>query len=94
MAAKPKRAPAPAPEAADALPADMRWTDPEATRPDDLPTIEDGRMAEDVVGGGVTPKPDGGIDQHPIHDEDQEDATASDYEREIDRLDASVRSDR
>ena len=94
MAAKRKRVPTPAPDAADAVPADLRRADPEATRPDDLPTIQSGRMAEDAVGGGFTPKTDGGVDQHPIHDEDQEDATPSDYEREIDRLDAVLRSER
>ena len=48
----------------------------------------------DAVGGGTTPKVDGGNDQHPIHDEDQEDRMPSDYEREIDRIDAATRTDR
>jgi hypothetical protein len=43
------------------------------------------------AGGGFTPTLDGGNDQHPIHDEDREDATPDDYEREIDRLDAITR---
>lgn len=95
MAAKRKRAKAgDMPDSADAMPAEVRRSDPEPTRPDDLPLVESGRMAEDVVDGGVTPRPDGGIDQHPIHDEDQEDATPSDYEREMDRLDAAARSKR
>ena len=38
-----------------------------------------------------TPKADGGNSDHPIHDEDQEDASPSYYEREIDRLDAAIR---
>ena len=42
------------------------------------------------AGGGFTPTEDGGNPQHPIHDEDQEDKTPSDYEREIDRLDDSI----
>jgi hypothetical protein len=79
---------------ADAIPADTRRTDPAATRPDDLPEVEGGRLAQDVVEGGTTPRIDGGVDQHPVHDEDQEDATPSDYEREIDRLDAAARSER
>jgi hypothetical protein len=84
-----------APGAADAMPADDRRNDQEATRPDDLPKIDGrGRMAEDSVGGGRTPRIDGGIDQHPVHDEDQEDRTPSDYEREIDRIDAATRSER
>lgn len=79
---------------ADAMPADTRRTDPASTRPDDLPDVEGGRLAQDVVGGGTTPRSDGGVGQHPVHDEDQEDATPSDYEREIDRLDAATRSER
>jgi hypothetical protein len=44
------------------------------------------------IRSGFTPKADGGNEQHPIHDEDQEDATPDDYEREIDRLDEAVRA--
>jgi hypothetical protein len=83
-----------APDAADAMPADDRRTDPQATRPDDLPEVDGGLIADDTVGGGTTPKIDGGIDQHPVHDEDQEDRTPSDYEREIDRIDAATRTQR
>jgi len=79
---------------AEAMPADMRRTDMGETRPDDLPDVESGRLADDVVDGGFTPKPDGGVAQHPIHDEDQEDREPSDYERELDRLDAVARSER
>jgi hypothetical protein len=42
------------------------------------------------AGGGFTPAEDGCNPQHPIHDEDQEDADSSVYEREIDRLNAAV----
>jgi hypothetical protein len=93
MATKRRKKTAPG-SAADAMPADLRRTDPAATRPDDLPEIETGPMTDDIVEGGFTPLIDGGVDQHPIHDEDQEDAEPSDYEREIDRLDASVRAER
>ena len=82
------------PDAADAMPADDRRTDAQATRPEDLPELDGGPIADDTVGGGTTPKIDGGIDQHPVHDEDQEDRTPSDYEREIDRLDAATRAPR
>ena len=64
----------------DLLTDDLRRTDSTQTPPE-----------EDPVGGGFTPRADGGNDQHPLHDEDQEDATADDYEREIDRLDQAVR---
>jgi hypothetical protein len=79
---------------ADAMPADTRRVDPRPTRPDELPDVESGRLAEDVVEGGTTPRIDGGVGQHPVHDEDREDATSSDYEREIDRLDQAARSER
>ena len=66
----------------DLLTDDLRRRDPPQTPPE-----------EDPVGGGFTPRADGGNDQHPIHDEDQEDTntTPDDYEREIDRLDQAVR---
>ena len=61
--------------------------------PDSMAPDEEVAEEEDPVGGGFTPRPDGGNDQHPIHDEDQEDTntTPDDYEREIDRLDQAVR---
>ena len=52
------------------------------------------REMQPAVEGGTTPLIDGGVGQHPIHDEDQDDAKPSDYEREIDRLDAAARSER
>ena len=59
--------------------------------PDSMAPDEEVAEEEDPVGGGFTPRADGGNDQHPVHDEDQEDATPDDYEREIDRLDQAVR---
>jgi hypothetical protein len=69
------------------VPDDLRRTDMPETPPDSLPPRDEGgeKLA---VGGGFTPTEDGGVDQHPIHDDDVEDNTPSDYEREIDRLDA------
>ncbi len=78
----------------DAMPADVRRTDVGETPADNLPDVESGRLAEDVVEGGFTPKHDGGVAQHPILDEDRDDAEPSDYERELDRLDAAIRWDR
>jgi len=60
--------------------------------PDSLPPDETVAEEEEPVGGGFTPKADGGTDQHPIHDEDQDDSTSGDYEPEIDRLDQAHRS--
>jgi hypothetical protein len=74
--------------APDALRDDLRRREQPPAPPDSMPP----RDGEVPVGGGFTPTPDGGNEQHPIHDEDQEDATSSNYEREIDRLDAAVRS--
>jgi hypothetical protein len=74
----------------DAVPDDVRRSDLPNTPPDSLPPGESGRNGERPAGGGFTPAEDGGNAQHPIHDEDQEDLTPSDYEREIDRLDAAV----
>jgi hypothetical protein len=77
--------------APDALRDDLRRRDQGQTPPDSMPPRDDGRPGEMPAGGGFTPTLDGGNDQHPIHDEDQEDATPDDYEREIDRLDAITR---
>jgi hypothetical protein len=76
--------------APDLLHDDLRRRDQRETPPDSMPSDEE-RKSEEPAGGGFTPKVDGGNDQHPIHDEDQEDASPSDYEREIDRLDAAIR---
>ncbi len=71
-------------------PGNVRTDPPEPVPPDSLPPRDEGR-AKLAVGGGLTPKIDGGVEQHPIHDDDQEDATSSDYERELDRLDQAAR---
>ena len=61
-------------------------------RMNSMPPRAEDRSAEEAVGGGFTPKADGGNEQHPIHDEDQEDAAPEDYEHEIDRLDDADRA--
>jgi hypothetical protein len=75
----------------DLLPDELRRRDPPQTPPDSMPPDEEVAEEEDPVGGGFTPRIDGGNEQHPVHDEDQEDATPEDYEREIDRLDQAIR---
>ena len=77
--------------APDLLRDDARREDMPATPPDSMPPREQGRDGETPAGGGFTPAADGGNAQHPVHDEDQEDAGPGDYEREIDRLDAAAR---
>src|SRR6476620_5052399 len=74
----------------DLLHDDLRRRDQRETPPDSMPSDEE-RKSEEPAGRGFTPKADGGNDQHPIHDEEQEDASPSDYEREIERLDAAIR---
>ena len=78
--------------APDQLRDDLRRRDQQQTPPDSVPPGEVERAEEELVGGGFMPKADGGNEQHPIHDEDQEDATPDDYEREIDRLDEAMRA--
>lgn len=69
----PKRGDAP-----DLVPDDLGRNDQPDTTPDSLPP---GR------GPGLTDtRPDGGVAQHPIHDEDQEDLAPEDYEEEIDEV--------
>lgn len=76
--------------APDVISDDLRRRDQRRTPPDSLPPRGD-RAGDIPAGGGFTPAEDGGVEQHPVHDSDQEDATPSDYEREIDRLDAATR---
>jgi hypothetical protein len=78
--------------APDLLRDDLRRRDQPRTPPDSIPPREEERTSEEAVGGGFTPKADGGNEQHQVHDEDQEDAAPDDYEREIDRLDEAVRA--
>jgi hypothetical protein len=73
----------------DLLRDDLRRRDQRETPPDSMPPRADENPGEEPAGGGFTPSPDGGNRQHPVHDEDQEDATPSDYEREINRLDTA-----
>lgn len=78
--------------APDLLRDDLRRRDQQQTPPDSMPPREEERTGEEAVGGGFTPRADGGNEQHPVHDEDQEDATPDDYEREIGRLDEAIRA--
>jgi len=76
----------------DLLRDDLRRRGQPETSPDSMPPRDEERTGEEPAGGGFTPRADGGNEQHPIHDEDQEDATPDDYEREIDRLEEAVRA--
>lgn len=70
----------------DLLPDDLRRNDqpdvtPVSVPPDALPPNE---PADEVA--PTDTRPDGGVAQHPIHDEDQEDLEPDDYEQEIDEV--------
>lgn len=65
-------------EEPDVLPDDLRRTDQPDTRPDSLPPQDEPGLTDT--------RPDGGIAQHPIHDEDQEDLEPEDYEEEVDEV--------
>ncbi|MGC1467280.1 MAG: hypothetical protein WA792_16285 [Pseudolabrys sp.] len=71
---------------ADELPGDLQREDQRDTPPDSLPEAE-----EDVPIAAHTSAPDGGVDEHPIHDEPEEDFTPGDYERQIDDVAKSRR---
>jgi hypothetical protein len=60
------------------LPDDLRRTDSPDTTPDSLPRPDQGVSATGCA------SEDGGVAQHPVHDEDLEDLEPQDYERDID----------
>jgi hypothetical protein len=75
------------PEAPDAV---RRRDQPEAGMPTSMP-----RPDEDVRLGGVSPSEDGGVKQHPIHDDDPEDLGPEDYEELMDEVATTgLKSDR
>jgi len=79
----------------DALPGDLRRTDQSAVPPDSLPPADDDVPAdEDIPLAAQRPSEDGGVSQHPIHDDDPtEDFTSADYEEQIEEV-ADARKDR
>ncbi|HEY4403635.1 MAG TPA: hypothetical protein VGN55_03195 [Xanthobacteraceae bacterium] len=88
MAPKRTRAPHDVP---DSLPKDQNRTDvlPDQGRAavePQVPPASAAPSAEETA-------PDGGSDQHPIHDDDLEDRDSQDYERDIDQIDSDVALD-
>ena len=81
MGQKPRRAPQNVPdslpkrdEGTDVSPDKVRQTDsPDTIPPDSLPEEDKETLL------------DGGVDQHPVHDSDQEDRDPQDFELEVDR---------
>jgi hypothetical protein len=62
------------------IPDDLRRQDQRPDRPDSLPEV-----ANDTAHAGISPPPDGGNPEHPIHDEDIEDLGPEDFEEMIDK---------
>ena len=62
------------------LPEELRRQDSRPDRPDSLPEV-----AGDTAHAGISPPPDGGNPEHPIHDEDIEDLGPEDFEEMIDK---------
>jgi hypothetical protein len=62
------------------MPDDLRRRDTGSDRPDSLPDTETA-----LAHAGISPAPDGDNPQHPVHDEDLEDAGPEDFEEMIDR---------
>jgi hypothetical protein len=92
MARKPAPKPRPSPDLTpDSLPGrdqsdtvvpdNVRRRDEPDMTPDSLPRRDQERTLE-----GRAPAPDGGVAQHPIHDEDLEDLGPGDYQRQIDEV--------
>jgi hypothetical protein len=65
----------------------LRRDQPQPTSPGAMPRPDEGRQTDG------SPLLDGGVDQHPIHDEDQEDQGSEDYEQQIEEV-ARVREGR
>jgi hypothetical protein len=74
------------PPTSDALPGDLRREDQSAVPPDSLPDADEEADGDDTVGAHSL-APDGGVAEHPIHDDDpSEDFTPNDYEEQIDEV--------
>jgi hypothetical protein len=68
-------------EGTDVMPDKVRRTDPSQTiLPDSLPPTDDQPVEQ----------ADGGVAQHPIHDDDLEDRDPEDFEREINEVQAAI----
>ena len=65
----------------DELPIGLRRSNQRQTPPDSFLDAD-----EEVPIAGRSLSPDGGVEEHPIHDEPEEDFTPGDYERQIDDL--------
>jgi len=79
------------PPSSDALPGDLRREDQRQVPPDSLPDKDEEAARDDILGAHPL-APDGGDENHPIHDDDpSEDFTPDDYEEQIDEVAKSRR---
>jgi hypothetical protein len=85
--APPRKAPPDSlPPKSDALPGDLRREDQRSVPPDSLPGAGEDTDRDEARGGHPL-APDGGDQNHPIHDDDpSEDFTPRDYEEQIDEV--------
>jgi hypothetical protein len=68
------------PDLAPEMPDNVRRRDqPDVIAPDTLP-----RLDEDARETAISPTEDGGVSQHPIHDDDLEDLEPDDFEEMVD----------
>lgn len=76
------------------LPDDLRRDDRQAAAGEEIPSPDEDAERDDAV-DVHSPAIDGGIDQHPIHDDDpDDDFTPEDYEEQIDESDKDERGRR
>ena len=74
------------PPKSDPLPGDLRRHDQRQTPPDSLPAADE-EISEEGAIGAHSLAPDGGVAEHPIHDDDPaEDFTPGDYEEQIEEV--------
>lgn len=82
------------PPKSDAVPDDLRREDQRPVPPDSLPGANEDTDRDEARGGHPL-APDGGDQNHPIHDDDpSEDFTPRDYEEQIDEVADSRRDQR
>jgi hypothetical protein len=94
MSPKRKQPPDSVPPRSEPLPDDLRHDDQPAIAGDEIPSAgEDAEGDDDVE--VHSPAIDGGVDQHPVHDDDpDDDFTPEDYEEQIEESDEAERDRR
>jgi hypothetical protein len=85
---------APQPPQKEQLPADLRRDDEPAVAGEEIPSPVEDTEREDPV-DVHSPSEDGGVEQHPIHDDDPDDDFGpEDYEEQLDEADKAERDRR